>query len=119
MLKQFTATVLGSTPDNITLHMSPSEDNFFLTQITMDRNSGVSGFVGTWAPGSPKHASRSVEVDDEDFSRLHNECAQDATVQVTLTYHLDGIQCVVENIDCAQVTVQPLYAVATSSAECR
>ncbi len=109
---QFTATVLGCYADNITLHMSPTSDDFFLSQITIDRNPNISDFEGTWLPGNPKHGgSRTVEVDQQDFTRLHGECPLGATVNVTLTYHLsdDGTEYCVDNIDCEQIAVGAQY----------
>lgn len=109
---QFTATVLGCYLDNVTLHMSPSDGNFFLSQITLDRNPSISDFEGCWLPGNPKRGgSRSVEVDQQDFTRLHDECALGTTVQVTLTYHLsdDETQYCVDNVDCMRIVVQAQY----------
>lgn len=102
----FTATVIGCNSSNITLHMAPATNIFNLSQITIDFNSGVSGFSGCWTSGTVAHGgSRTVEVDPTDYTRLQSECVLNATVTVTITFHDNGGQHCIDNIDCVQATL--------------
>ncbi|MEO8905982.1 MAG: hypothetical protein ABI488_25770 [Polyangiaceae bacterium] len=106
---RFSATVLGCYDSTITLHMSPTAEGFYLSQITIDLNPDTNGFDGCWARGNARHGgSRSVEVGQADFDRLHAECPTGATVTVTITYHDspsgNGEVCI-DDMDCVQATL--------------
>lgn len=105
---RFAATVYSCSPNIIVLRMPAPyiPDDFYLYQISLCLNTGVAGFVGCWQPGNPTHGgSRSVDVDQADFSRLYAECVGTTAVAVTLTYHDGGNSgyCI-DNIDCAPIT---------------
>jgi hypothetical protein len=118
-ITSFTATVLGCNSSNITLHMSQATNVFNLSQITIDFNSGVSGFVGCWSSGTLAHGgSRTVEVDPTDYGRLESECVPNTSVTVTVTFHDSGSQHCIDNIDCVQASLaHALSALAKISSQ--
>jgi hypothetical protein len=106
---RFPARVYSCSTDTIVLKMSAPyiADDFFLSQIIIYLNSGITGFSGCWQPGNPQHGgSRTIEAGTTEFNRLYNECIGATTVTATLTYHDGGSSgyCI-DCIDCPQPTI--------------
>jgi hypothetical protein len=109
----FSAKVKSNgAPAYIVFTMTPTQSDFYLSQLTIDNNPGGTCASGCFSAGTQSAGgSRVVYLDSADFNALSAKCPKGATVTLILTYHtvVDGSGQTTYCIDCIECQQLPLH----------
>lgn len=88
------------------------QDPLDLSQLTVDRDSGLGGYLGMVNPGTIKHPGiRTIELSDANFDRIYSACVGHTTATLSISYdgsyNVTDIEVVAVGASISKPLVQP------------